>query len=139
MKPNATIARYKGKGRWFDKAVRFWTRPKFWSLKSGKYSHTELIIDGVWYSSSQRDNGARTKRIDNPVPDHWDFEPVLIDKPYALKVFQEHKGKGYDNLGILLSQFIHLGIHSKSKVWCTELVAEMCGDKNAHRKHPNNF
>ena len=115
----AIQANYKGKGRLFDKLIRLWTR--------SHYSHTELIIDGVWYSSSYRDGGARAKRIINPNPNNWDFVEVEIDQAYAMHVFNKHKGQGYDRLGIFFSQITPLNIHSKNKVWCSELVAAMRG------------
>lgn len=46
------LALYKAPGAWYDKLVRV------------AYSHCELVIDGVCYSSSPRDNGVRSKAID---------------------------------------------------------------------------
>ena len=114
-------------GDWFDVAIRLWT--------FSPYSHTELIIDGVWYSSSIRDGGARTKVI-KPNPEHWDYEIIEIDVDYALQIFNGYKGKGYDRLGILFTQFIDLNIHSKSKVFCSELNADMRKIISAHRYSP---
>lgn len=119
----AIQAYYKGRpfwqavkhGDWFDLAVRIRTL--------SKYSHTELIVDGVWYSSSYRDGGVRAKVI-NPNPEHWDYELVYIDEKHALNLFQKYKGRGYDVVGILFSQAIKLNVHEKLKHFCTEFNAE---------------
>ena len=64
------LALYKGKGRIGNAAIRWWTR--------SPYSHCELVIDGVAYSSSIMDSGVRAKRIEFD-PEHWDF----VDLPWA--------------------------------------------------------
>lgn len=107
---------YKGRGNWVDWLIRLWT----WS----KYSHTEIIIDGTWYSSSPRDGGARAKII-NFNPDHWDFEEIQINRDWALQVFEQYEGKGYDFTGILFSHVLPFGWHCKKRVFCSELNAKM--------------
>lgn len=116
MKVKAIQAYYKGRGTLADGLIRFWTR--------SKYSHSEIIIDGVWYSSSARDGGARSK-IFTPNPQNWDYEIIEIDLTWSMYVFQKHKGKGYDWLGIALSQIIPINHHHKHKVFCSELNANM--------------
>jgi len=126
----AIQANYKGKGHLFDKLIRIWKR--------SQYSHTELIIDGTWYSSSPRDGGARTK-VFKPNPEHWDFVEVDINKAYALYVFSQYKGQGYDWLWIWFSQILPLNIHSKHKVGCSELVAAMRCLPDPHKFDPKNI
>lgn len=45
----------------------------------GPYSHCELVFsDGLWFSSSGRDNGVRYKAI-SPIPGHWNFIELPLD------------------------------------------------------------
>ena len=110
------LAFYKGEGKLFDKLVRFWTR--------SKYSHVEIAIGHLWYSASYMDKGVRMKSMPNPNPNSWDYIEVDMDSDIFEAVYREHKGKGYDWLGILFSQFIPLNIHQKSKCYCSEFCAE---------------
>lgn len=111
------LAFYKAKGNFFDMLIRVWTR--------SKYSHCELLIDGESYSSSPRDGGARILIDPNFKNENWDFVEVSGDVEYALEVFNKHKGKGYDWLGILFCQIIPLDIHDSKRVWCSEICAAM--------------
>ena len=125
----ATLSFYKGKGRLFDKLIR-------WRTES-KYSHVELIIDGVCYSSSTWDGGVRSKVIfdaSNPVVRHtfsadsnWDFIEVSGSKNHAMAVFNAAHGMGYDYIGIAFAQALKLGWHSQNRYFCSELCAEMLG------------
>lgn len=64
------LALYKGKGKVGNALIRWWTR--------SIYSHCELVVGELSYSSSLRDGGVRVKRIDFD-SDHWDF----IDLPWV--------------------------------------------------------
>ena len=66
----------------FYKATRpglqgIYSRAVRW-IDRGPYSHCELVVDGVAYSSSLMDGGVRGKVIQFK-PEHWDF----IDLPWA--------------------------------------------------------
>lgn len=65
-------------------ATRLWT----WS----KYSHAELVIDGMCYTSSIRDGGVRVKLIDLN-SGRWDSVPITSNskvKSRAVAWFAEH-------------------------------------------------
>lgn len=130
-KVKAIHALYKGDGNWFDKAIRFVT--------CSKYSHDELILpDGISYSSSSRDSGARRTRIKYKYG-HWDYQVVYIDPVKAKQIFFLHEGKGYDWTGILLSQLFPFGLHEGSKVFCSELIAKMIRKPNSHTYSPKSL
>jgi hypothetical protein len=90
------------------------------------YSHVELEIDGVCYSSSARDKGVRSKII-NPYNGKW----VIIDLPKAdankaLNIFKQHEGKSYDWSGVVrfVLPFVE---QQEGQLYCSELVAMMLG------------
>lgn len=111
------LAFYRAEGNYFDKLIRWWTK--------SKYSHVEIAYGSEWYSSSYRDNGVRVKTMNTPNPNSWDYVEVDVDEDILEAVFREHKGKGYDWLGILFTQWIPLNIHQKSKCYCSEFCAEV--------------
>jgi len=88
------IALYKAPGTIFDKLIRFVTR--------SQYSHCELVIDGLCYSSSPRDRGVRMKHIDL-TEDKWDVFEIEGDKVWALDWFINNVNKPYDWVGAVLS------------------------------------
>lgn len=91
-----------------------------------RYSHCELVINGLCYSSSGRDNGVRVKFIpDLYTSNRWDiFDLVGIDENYALQVFNNLQGQKYDYLGVAryLLNFIP---NIKNRWYCSELNAAM--------------
>lgn len=96
-----------------------------WYTKS-KYSHCELIIDGVWFSASGRDSGVRTKDI-VPQNGHWDYIRIKcsddeIDKLKKLQATEN--GKKYDYTGLWMSQFFKTSIHKEDRWFCSEICAE---------------
>lgn len=67
-----------------------------------RYSHCELVIDGVCWSASSRDGGVRRKVIDLH-SGHWDMFPLdtdAYDKQYALAYFAARKGWKYSWAGV---------------------------------------
>jgi hypothetical protein len=64
------------------------------------YSHCEILIDGVGYSSSNRDGGVRAKPTDLSTK-HWDLFNVHADQDQVLQFFSRTKGQPYDTLGEL--------------------------------------
>lgn len=127
MKIKAIQAHYKGKGGFFNRLIRLRT----WS----KYSHSEIIINGVWYSASHTDGGVRAKRI-TPKPKHWDYEVIEVDAEWANYVFNRMQGKGYDWLGIFFSQAVPLDIHAIKKAFCSEYCAIVRCLKNPNQISP---
>jgi len=118
------LAVYKGKGKLFNRLIRLWTR--------SRYSHCELVMpDGRWLSASAMDGGVRAKHIELDF-EHWELIPLpWADAKLIESVFARHKGKGYDWLGILLAQFLPLGIDSKSRMFCSEFCAAALGLQRA--------
>lgn len=113
-----TLAFYKGEGDISDKLVRLWTR--------SKYSHAELIIDGLWYSSSPREGKVRAK-IMQPKKGNWDYIHFYCTKEQrdkAKELFYENLNLKYDWLGIFCSQFIPLGVDSDDRWFCSEICAD---------------
>lgn len=131
------IAFYKGRKRFFNRFVSWWT--------SGPYSHVEAVFDTVTNvndltlcaSSSFMDKGVRLKWIELS-PDHWD----IIDVPTigGIQVrdwFLKHKGEGYDVIG-LLSTSCPIK-HSGRRWFCNEAIGAAAGLKDAWRFNPNSF
>lgn len=90
MKPVITLAFYKGDGNIFDWGVR--------KVTSSLYSHSELIVNGLSYSSRIEDSGVKYKyRMYSP--DAWDFIEIdtsKIDLELLQKVHNDAIGFGYD-------------------------------------------
>lgn len=90
------LALYKGKGTVGNAIIRWWTK--------SAYSHCELVIGDVSYSSSLRDGGVRAKRIDYN-PDRWDF----VDLPWGTEndvqmLYAQTKDEPYGWLDLLWRQ-----------------------------------
>lgn len=113
------LAFYKAEGNYFDKLIRWWTK--------SKYSHVEIVYGDKWYSSSYRDDGVRVKAMKAPNPDSWDYVEVDVDPDRLEDVYMKHVGKGYDWLGIALSEWLPLGIQNDYKCYCSEFCAEVIG------------
>ena len=105
------------------------------------FSHAELEIDGVFYSSSNRDGGVRSKIIDTSNEKKWvSFElKNNIDKNICLNYFKRVEGQKYDWLNIFFSQIIKLNIQSSNKQICSEFVANCLGLENAYSYSPESL
>ena len=126
----AQLAFYKGKGDLTDKLIRWWT--------DSKYSHVELIVDGMWLSSSPRDGKLRSKHI-VPNLDNWDFVEVDVMSARVHNVFNKYRGTRYDYLGIFLSQIIPLDIDDKNKMFCSEFCATALGYDKPNQYSPGSL
>ena len=102
------------------------------------FSHVELEINGVCYSSSNRDKGVRSKVIDTSNAQKWlSFDLKKdIDENICLLYFESVRGQKYDWLNILLTQLIKLDIQSDNKQICSEVVANCLGLENAYKYSP---
>lgn len=109
------LALYKAPGTCSDKLIRVAT--------FSKYSHCELVIDDVCYSSSPRDNGVRARVIDLS-SGSWDLIRVSGDPDFALKWFKEHEGLPYDLWGAVKT-VIPFSLNSEDKWFCSEACAAM--------------
>lgn len=113
------LAFYKGPGNWTDKLIRYWTE--------SKYSHCEIVINGLWYTSSWYDGGVRRLQLDYN-PDNWDFiELTGYDESVVIDFYHNTKGMPYDLKGIILSQILPLNKNSKAKWFCSEWCATALG------------
>lgn len=134
----AAIAFYKGPPRndlWHSishYAIRLWT----WS----KWSHAELVIGGVCYSSSTRDGGVRGKHIDL-TSGRWDvveidLSPEQVDG--ALLWFFKHDGDPYDWAGVVryVLPFLPHGLRE----WvCFEAIGAALGFAGAQKLTANDL
>src|SRR4051812_20828795 len=95
----ARLCMYKGPatGFWFKLAHAL-----ICLVTRSKYSHVELEIDGVCYSSSFRDGGVRAKVIpDLETSGHFDVFPITCDERAAVSRWVRDVPKPYDWLGML--------------------------------------
>lgn len=105
-------------------AIRLWT----WS----RFSHAELLIDGVCYSSSVRDGGVRKKAIDL-TSGRW----LVIALPAqsadtALTWFTAHEGQPYDWANI--ARFVIPFLPQRLTEWvCFEAVGAMLNLAAPHK------
>lgn len=113
-------------------AIRLWT----WS----RWSHAELVVDGVCYSSSSRDGGVRAKTIDL-TSGRWDV--VQVDLPdeqtaQALAWFLNNDGDKYDWAGII--RFVIPFLPQSGRRWfCFESIGESLGFAGAYKLTANDL
>lgn len=118
METLVQLAFYKAKGDWVDKVIRWWT--------SSKYSHCEVVIGDEWFSSSPRDGGVRSMRMEDYNAEHWDIIGYPgVSASDVFDLFRKTKGSKYDFIGILFSQVLPIGLHSSTKWYCSEWAAEL--------------
>jgi hypothetical protein len=116
------LAMYKGKGLIGNALIRWWTK--------SQYSHCELVVDGVCYSSSLMDRGVRSKSIALK-PDHWDlltlpnhFGPLILD------YYSKTKGNSYSWKDLFLSQILNWNHDENGASFCSEWCAKALGIPN---------
>lgn len=110
------VAFLKGTG-FVDKLIKFWTM--------SRYSHCELVFsDGTWFGNAldgEMKTGFKTRDAN---PAYWDFIELPTSEADEIKIkafCEDEKNCKYDWTGIFLSQFIPLGIQSKTKWFCSEI------------------
>ena len=105
------------------------------------FSHVELEIDGVFYSSSNRDGGVRSKIIDTSNAQKWlSFDLKKdIDVNSCLSYFESVKGQKYDWLNIFFSQMFKLNIQSNNKQICSEFVGNCLGLEDSYKYSPESL
>lgn len=125
------LALYKGPAKGlsatlFHWGVRVWT--------NSKYSHCEIVIDEVCYSSSSRDGGVRTKRI-NLNDGKWDLiELPNLDVEYVKKFYELTKDNKYDYLA-LINFVVRLFPQSDVRWICSEWCGRAQRLAGAHKLH----
>lgn len=138
--PKDYIALYKGLPDEFLHKVMHYVTCFFLSvrkLRLIKYSHAELCLNGVCYSSSVRDAGVRSKLVDLN-SGKWDLIELNLSetsKQIALDRFFSIDGKSYDFLGAVgvVLPFVQ---DSRDKYFCFEVVATMLGIPNQGKVTP---
>lgn len=110
---------------------------------ASKYSHVELMIDGVCYSSSFRDGGVRAKVIDaESLAAHFDLFDVKNppDEATVLARFAAEKGKPYSWRGMLrvCPVLRWLPRRDSSERFCSDLVSYLLGATDPETFSPEN-
>jgi len=121
------LALYKGRGDWFNAVIRWWTR--------SQYSHCELVIHGVCFSSSVRDGGVRGKCMALPAGS-WDVIPIpWADADSVTQWFADHERDRYGWLDLLTGQLLGMQRDHRG-VFCSEACAKALGLRNSTRMSP---
>jgi hypothetical protein len=107
------------------------------AVTRSSYSHCELVIDGLCYTSSNRDGGVRAKRIDLTTG-AWDVFPITGDREAALRWFREHYRECYDWIGALRIALPFLPNHAR-KWFCSEAVGAALGLPQPERITPQSL
>jgi hypothetical protein len=115
------------KGTWLDKLIAWWT--------ASKYSHVELIVDGMWYSTSPREGEVRKKDIPF-YKDHWDVYDIEVDMTYLQEFFILTVGKKYDWKALIFTQVLPLGREDRQKFFCSEWVATALRISDGYKYSP---
>jgi hypothetical protein len=133
------IAFYKGRKRFFNRFVNWWTQ--------GPYSHCEAVFshEDQWNpakpmycaSSSFLDGGVRFKDIVLD-PAKWDVIDVpSVDGLLAIDWFHHHLHDGYDLVGLLATS---IPVRHGGRRWfCNEAVGAAIGLDDAWRFNPTSF
>lgn len=116
------LALYKGKGLIGNAIVRWWT--------GSIYSHCELVVGDVWYSSSLMDGGVRSKQIAMN-PDHWDL--IELPEYMARRIlghYAETAGQRYSWLDLIRTQLFNANVDEQGASFCSEWCAAAIGLPN---------
>ena len=106
--------------------IQWWT--------GSPYSHCELVVDGLCYSSSVMDKGVRRKLVGEGEdrislsPDKWDLMPLPWANPKSVVEYFEatdHHRYGWPSL--ILSQLLNLNRPVKGAQFCSEWCAAASG------------
>lgn len=125
------LALYKGRGGIGNAIVRWWT--------GSIYSHCELVVDGLCYSSSVMDKGVRRKQIDL-ADGKWD----LVDLPWAdrdvvVEYFQDTDHHAYGWLGLITAQLFNRNQGVAGTQFCSQWCASAAGIPNAASYSPGSL
>ena len=121
------LAMYKAKGDFFNGLIRWWT--------GSLYSHCELVIHGVCFSSSVRDGGVRGKCMALPAGS-WDVIPIpWADADSVTQWFADHERDRYGWLDLLTGQLLGMQRDHRG-VFCSEACAKALGLRNSTRMSP---
>lgn len=91
------------------------------------YSHCELVVDGLCYSSSAMDGGVRSKAIDLD-PDKWDLAPLpWADASHIVAYFHETDHYRYGWIGLIVSQLFNLNRETAGAQFCSHWCGAALG------------
>lgn len=122
------LALYKGKGLIGNTLVRKWTL--------SQYSHCELVVNNVWYSSSLMDGGVRSKHI-TLNHEHWDLIPLPDSlESRILEYYDKTREYKYSWLDLIRSQILNRSGDEPGAAFCSEWCAAAIGIPNATSYNP---
>ena len=121
------LALYKGRGQIGNAVIRWWTR--------SPYSHCEIVIGDVGYTSSLMDGGVRAKRIKFD-PAHWDFVDLAWAHEHEVKMlYGQTKDEPYGWMDLIKRQFFNRP--GDDRGWfCSEWCAAALGLPNPQLYSP---
>lgn len=122
------IAFYKGRGDFFDSAIR-------WRTQSA-VSHCEMVVGGKCYSSSPRDGGVRCKEINLDDGKWLVLATPLVNQVAVRSLFDITQGDGYDWVGAVVGQGFAARAHDAGKWFCSEWCARAMGFPEPWRYSP---
>lgn len=100
------------------------------------YSHCELVIDGLCYSSSAMDGGVRRKQISLD-PDKWDvIDLSWADGARIVRYFHATDHHKYGWLGLVWSQLFNLNRSQDQAQFCSQWCAAALSLPNAASYSP---
>lgn len=108
---------------------------RFICLWSGSiYSHCELIVDGLAYSSSIMDKGVRSKKVPEEIeldPEKWDLIPIPQANPDRIRAyFEMTDANTYGWFSMIGSQLFNRGRTDEHSQFCSEWCASALGLPN---------
>lgn len=113
------LAAYKGRDSLWDRLIQYWT--------GYKYSHCELVVNNISYSSSMQDGGVRAASI-NYNSGHWDIVPItFVDSIKVLNHYQKTKGHKYSYSDLVFKQILNTKFNNTRADFCSEWCAEALG------------
>lgn len=122
------LALYKGKGSFANAMIR-WRNDSI-------YSHCELIVDNVCYSSSVSDKGVRAKLIKLD-PDNWDIiELPWLPAARVLDYYEKTKGRPYGWVDLFQTQIVGRTTGDNTGDFCSEWCAAAMGLYNPQTFSP---
>jgi hypothetical protein len=122
------LATYKGKGLVGNALIRWWT--------GSHYSHCELVVDGMCYSSSVMDKGVRSKEI-NLKDGNWTLINLpWVDGEVVKGYFYNTDIQTYGWFGLLCSQLFNRNCKEEGAQFCSEWCASAIGLPNTPSYSP---
>lgn len=117
------LALRKNDDRITARAIQWWT--------NSIYSHCELIVGDLCYSSSPMDGGVRAKTI-TMTSDKWDFIELRWAHAEAIQqYFKDTDHHKYGWGGLVTSQLFNLNRSSDKSQFCSQWCAAAAGLPNA--------